>query len=282
MARSLESIIAELEPGFAGSRKTVQTQINALPGETQSQLSGLTAVAEQSHEDILGGARRRGLGFGGIPIGEQVKYDSTVFKPAVANLYSSQNSRKLSLEESLNALGRDQRTQAIGVRESELGRDLQQRQLEEQKRQFEANLAFQREQAAAAQREAAASRAAAAAQSAGIGSYFGAADTASSSGGTSGTSRMSQRKGGGFNFTDANGRAISAATYAKSKNIPFRSLLSKMASAGDTGAKTALSYVGNDFGVNRNKLSRLAIQDKSGAGIARQRQIQGILNAILW
>lgn len=173
MARSLDAIIAELEPGYAGSRTTTQNQINALPGETDAQLGGLKATAEQSHEEILNSARRRGVGFGGIPIGEQVKYDATTFKPAVANLYSAQNARKTSLEEALNGLYRDQRTQAVGVRETELGRDLQQQQLDENRRQFEANLVFQREQLAQQAREAAASRAASAASSAGIGSYFG-------------------------------------------------------------------------------------------------------------
>ena len=253
MARSLESIIAELEPGFAGSRKTVQSQIGALPGETQSQLSGLTAVAKQAHEDILGDARRRGVGFGGIPIGEQVKYDSAVFKPAVANLYSSQINRKRSLEESLNALGRDQRTQAIGVRESELGRDLQRRQLEEQKRQFEANLAFQREQAAAAQREAAASRAAAAAQSAGIASYFGGGSSAEKVSakpkGTYGF-RNGKNGSGGYFFKDNYGNAISAAKYAQLSGTNLSTLVNRMASSGDRGAKAIM--VGP--GVNKNSL----------------------------
>lgn len=65
---------------------------------------------------------------------------------------------------------------------------------------------------------------------------------------------MTQRSDGGFNFTDANGNAISAAQYAKGTGTNFRDLLTKMASAGDKGAKTALGFVGNDFGYDPNKI----------------------------
>ncbi|MBO1267093.1 hypothetical protein [Arthrobacter cavernae] len=269
MARTLDAIISELDPGYAGSRTTAQNQINALPGETQSQLDGLKATAEQSHEDILGGARRRGLGFGGIPIGEQVKYDSTVFKPAVANLYSAQNARRSSLEESLNALYRDQRQQALGIQQTELSRD-------EQQRQFNENMAFQREQMARQEAEAARDRAAA--STAGIGSYFGGGGggTQAKSGGTA---QMSQRGDKGFSFTDANGNAISAATFAKTKGIEFRALLDQMAKAGDKGAAQALGYVGNDFGVNNDKL-RQEGRDVSNALYVDQ--TRKLLNALLW
>lgn len=88
-----------------------------------------------------------------------MKYDSTTFKPAVANLYSNQNARKSSLEEALNSLYRDQRNQATGIQQTEISR-------EEQQRQFDANLAWQHEQLA---RQEAMQKAANAA----AGSYFG-------------------------------------------------------------------------------------------------------------
>jgi hypothetical protein len=44
---------------------------------------------------------------------------------------------------------------------------------------------------------------------------------------------MSQRKNGGFNFTDANGNAISAAKYAQMTKTPLGTLLYKMGQAGD-------------------------------------------------
>jgi hypothetical protein len=65
---------------------------------------------------------------------------------------------------------------------------------------------------------------------------------------------MSQRAGGGFNFTE-NGQAVSAAKYAQLTGTPFRTLLSQMASKGDSGAQTALGFVGNDYKFDPTKIS---------------------------
>jgi len=51
---------------------------------------------------------------------------------------------------------------------------------------------------------------------------------------------MQQRRDGGFNFQDASGKPISAATYAKLTGVSFGGLLQQMSRAGDAGAKRAL------------------------------------------
>jgi hypothetical protein len=249
MARALDQIIAELDPGYAGSRKTTQTQLDALPGETTAQASGLQAQADQSHTDILDAARRRGMGFSGVPIGEQVKYDSTVFKPALANLYSSQNTRKSSLEEALNSLYRDQRNNAMTIQQSEQTRD-------EQIRQFNETMNWNREQLARQEAENARDRAAtAAAASAGIGSYLGGGSTNAAK-----AAQIQRTAKGGYNFYDAAGQAISAGQYAKLTGTGYRELLSQMAKAGDKNANIALQYVGNDgnYYLNKNAPSNYA------------------------
>lgn len=68
------------------------------------------------------------------------------------------------------------------------------------------------------------------------------------------SAQMSQRAGGGFNFTN-NGQSVSAATYSQLTGIPFRTLLQQMATAGDVGAKTALGFVGNDYKYDTGKVS---------------------------
>lgn len=65
--------------------------------------------------------------------------------------------------------------------------------------------------------------------------------------------QMVQRADGGFNFTQ-NGVAISAARYSQLTNTPFRTLLQQMANRGDVGAKSALNFVGNDYGYNPNQI----------------------------
>lgn len=238
MARSLESIIQEIDPGYSGSRSLIQQQQQALPGETTAQLDGLAARAEQAHTNILDAARRRGMGFSGVPIGEQVKYDSTEFKPAVANLYASQNTRKMSLEEALNSLYRDQRNSALGIRESEIAR-------EEQQRQFNENLALQKAQFEESKRQSAQ---AAAASSAGVGSYFGGGDGGSyGDGGAPKAAQIARTSNGGFKFYDSAGRPINAAQYSQMVGVGYRDLLSQMAKGGDKNAQTALKYVGDDY-----------------------------------
>lgn len=69
-----------------------------------------------------------------------------------------------------------------------------------------------------------------------------------------GKAQMMQRAGGGFNFTDASGKAISAATYAMQTGTSFRDLLGQLAAKGDAGSKKALGFVGNDFGYDPTKV----------------------------
>lgn len=146
--RTLEQVMAELEPNYAGSRTTIQKRLEALPGQFQSELGGLEAKQQQAFGDILSGARRRGLGFSGIPLSEQAQYTSTEFLPAIARLKGQQQESQLTLEEALNQLGREQREKALGIQENELARELERQQIEQQQRQFEADLAFRREQLA--------------------------------------------------------------------------------------------------------------------------------------
>jgi hypothetical protein len=91
--------------------------------------------------------------------------------------------------------------------------------------------------------------------SSGVGSYFG--DLGGSSGGTK--AGMTQRGDNGFAFTDANGNPVSAAVYAAATGQSFRDLLTKMAKAGDQGAKSALGFVGNDYGYDPNKVNSQAL-----------------------
>lgn len=82
------------------------------------------------------------------------------------------------------------------------------------------------------------------------------------SGGTSGSAgsaTMTQRSGGGFNFVNAQGQPISAAQFSALKGVPFRTVLQEMANAGDAGAKTALGFVGNDYGYDPTKVTSTAL-----------------------
>ena len=237
-ARTLSQIISELNPTFNPQIKSVQQQQALIPGEIQAQETALNAKKDVAYEDILSGARRRGLGFAGIPLGEQAKYAATDYAPALAGLRSQGQQKAMSLQDAIFA---------IKERRDTLGQNIYQQ---------EKDRAFQSREAALARADAARQAAASA------GSGFSPTYTTPTGGGGNtgggGWGNASQRKDKGFNFQGADGRSVSAAVYAKQNNIPFRSLLERMAKMKDPGAIKALGFVGNDFGYNPNKIGNNA------------------------
>lgn len=236
----------ELDPVYKGSRQVINQRQKALPGQFQSELSGLEAQQQEAFSGIMNAARSRGLGFSGIPVGEQAQYNASQFMPAVARLKGQQHETSLSLQDALNTLGREQRTQAQSIFDTMKQRELQRQQLEEQRRQFQEELSFKREQLRQ-QRELAEMQAAAArggGGSAGAGAYLGSGGGGGGSAGARRGPTISQRSDGGFNFTDASGRPISAYTYAQQTGTPIGSLLARMAESGDRGARTILQSGG--------------------------------------
>jgi hypothetical protein len=225
-ARTLAQIITELNPTFKPQVQSLQQQQALIPGEIQAQESALNAKKDVAYEDIVNGARRRGMGFSGIPLGEQARYAATDYAPALANLRQQGQQKAMSLQDAILS---------INERRDTLGHQLY---------QTEQDRAFQAQQAELARRAAASS-------GGGFSPSFGNPTTTPPNAvGGGGWGSAAQRSNKGFNFTDHNGQSVSAAVYAKQNNIPFRSLLERMAKLGDAGAKQALGFVGNDFGYN--------------------------------
>lgn len=63
----------------------------------------------------------------------------------------------------------------------------------------------------------------------------------------------------GFKFTDSKGQVANALQYSQGNNIPFRTLLSQMAAKGDVGAKTGLTFIGNDGNADPTKITSTAL-----------------------
>lgn len=247
--------MAELDPYYAGSKTAVQTQLDAAPVQQEAELSGLDAKLGQANDNILSAARSRGLGFSGIPVAEQAKYAATDYAPAVANLKGKYVTQKNTLTEALNSLGRDQMTQGQSIFDAEQQRDLAQQQLNEQKRQFDMQLAESKAQAA---RAAAAS---------GGGSYsfggLGGVSGASPAAPAASSAQMQYIPTKGFNFTNG-GKGISAYAFSSIKGQDFRNVLSQMAKQGDRNAGVALSLVGSDGYADPSKLRLLTGAQRNG------------------
>lgn len=231
-SKTLQQINKELGSIYDPYAKNIQQRQSMIPEQIKSEEAGLQARQEQAFGDILGGARRRGLGFSGIPLAEQAKYTATEYLPALARLRQSGREQQLSLEEALLGIRRDRATQAQSIYDANRNYDLANRQFKESVRQFNEQM-----------REQAKARAAAAAASAGGGfsPTFGGAGGSNNQFATGAS--FTARKDGGFNFTDNAGKPISAARYSQLTGQPLAAVLRQMGQAGDKYASNVYNVL---------------------------------------
>lgn len=229
MARELTAILSELNNIYDPQRQSVRQQQEAIDPALQAEEKGLEYAKRDAFDQISNTANRRGMFYSGMPIAEEQRYTGGTYLPALANLRGKYQQQRFNLNDTLNKIQSDQYNQAYGLRQKELD-------AEEEQRRFDAQLAAQ----------SAASRAAA---GSGYSPSFGAGAAQEGPG-----YGMSKRANGGYNFVGPNGQAVSAASYAAATGIPFRTLLQQMANGGDSGARAALGFVGDDFGYNSAKI----------------------------
>lgn len=134
MARALEAIMKELNSVYNPQREVYNKQINALPGQQAAQMKGLESAKTDAFNQIVTGANRRGVAFGGIPLEEQQSYLGSSYLPAVANLKNRFTQQAGSLQAALQELAAKQRQDAYGIRDYELAEDARQAQLAEARR----------------------------------------------------------------------------------------------------------------------------------------------------
>lgn len=261
MARSLDQVLGELEPYYAGSRSIYQSKLDSAPAELNAGIAQADAKLADANTGILDSARRRGLGFSGIPVGEQAKYAATDYAPAIANLKASSKNSELSILEALQGLDRDKRTQGQSLVDGDLARDFQDRQFQESTRQFNETMAANERAANAAR--------AAASQSYDLSKYLGGGSTSAQAGGAAKPSgpQVTNNKGS-FAFTSAAGKPITAAQYAAQTNADIRDILFDMGQAGDKTAAKAYNSLrtrsGNDLNTMMMLLAKSSPQLMAG------------------
>lgn len=126
--RSLQQVLSELDTVYNPQIESVRKRQALIPGQIKSEEAGLQAKQTQAFDDILGGARRRGLGFSGIPLGEQARYTSTEYLPTLARLRQSGREQAMSLEDAILGIQERRGTQAQGIYQAEQDRALAARQ----------------------------------------------------------------------------------------------------------------------------------------------------------
>jgi hypothetical protein len=132
--RTLQDVISSLQSVYQPQIDLVRQQQTALPQQAQAQSDALGAKKDQAFGDILNGARRRGLGFSGIPLGDQAKYLSTDYAPALANLQTASTNQATSLEQAILGIQQQQNTQGQSIYQAEQDRAEQARQFDAQQR----------------------------------------------------------------------------------------------------------------------------------------------------
>lgn len=137
--RTLAQIISEIDSVYAPQVQSIRDRQGLIPQQIADEEKGLEAKQQNAFGDILGGARRRGLGFSGIPLGEQAKYTASEFLPAVARLRQSGREQAMSLEDAILGINERRQGQALGIQQYENQRydtwKAQQEQLAESRRQ---------------------------------------------------------------------------------------------------------------------------------------------------
>lgn len=251
MARTLDQILSELNTTYAPSAQTIQSQMDLIPGQTAANISAADAAQSKAYQNILTGAQQRGIGFSGIPLGEQANYASTVYAPAVLQARNQGQQNVLTLQDALNKLNLDKYSSAQNIQQNEINNEMKQQQLN-------------------------ASLYGGGSGSSGGGGYAPTiGDLTALLGGSGQTSAQqvsapqqvshprNEQTAQGFRFYDASNKPISMLQYAQSigkgdRQIFTNDILQPMANAGDKNAQIALKYVNNNFtNVNPNDVIAL-------------------------
>lgn len=224
--RSLQQIVSELQSTYQPQVQSLQQQQALIPQQVASQEQGLQAKQTDAFGSILDSARQRGLGFSGIPLGEQAKYTASTYLPALAQLRQQGQQQAISLQDAIN-----------GVNER---RDTFAHQLYQQ----DQDRSFQAQQAALARKAAASSGAGLAALLRQNGQQQAPTSALNAPGVGFKNSKLGGK--GGYTFSFGN-NPVSAASYAKLNGLDAADILYSMATAGDTYAANAYKDIlGND------------------------------------
>lgn len=118
--QNLEEIIAQLEPGNAGVRNIYNTQLAAIPGQTQAMREGLEVGKQNEFRNIRRTANASGNAFSGVPVEEQMRYVGEKYMPSLAAAEGAAIQQQTELQKALAMLDLETRNRAFDTREGQL------------------------------------------------------------------------------------------------------------------------------------------------------------------
>lgn len=121
IVQTLDQIMAELTPGYAGQREVIGKAIANTNETYKASELALDASKTQGFNQINEQATGKGLAFGGTTIEEQADYLSTKYLPGKQAAKAKQQEDILTLEGQNAALDTDVRNKAFSSRETQVG-----------------------------------------------------------------------------------------------------------------------------------------------------------------
>lgn len=250
---NLEQIMAETSKSYDASRNALNNQINAIAGDLASQKEQINAQYAQQQKNLENqrnyqaqassmAASNNGGSFGGSAEVANQKWYRQAYVPAVTQLYTNQSNDLKSAQDAANQRRDNLNTQLASL-EDQAKQYAYQRYdaalaAEEQKRQFDAQLAAQK---AAQAQNAALQRQQIAAQNA-YTKYLTQANTAAQKYGID--QALSKADGSQIYYKNNNtGASVRFGTYANSLGGNFKGLLQQAAGLGDNDANLVMNYL---------------------------------------
>lgn len=213
MDPQLQAIYNQLESVYAPQRQTIEAQKPLIEQQTAASKAALEQAKINAFRDIGQQANRQGMFFSGFQPQEQATFIGTKYLPALANVETQAQQRKISLEDQLNKLKAAQMGEA---------RSAYAAQIAEQNRQREAELKRQQDLQIARMRMA----------SRGGGGGGRAADTGKGY-------SMGQKAGNaGYFFTGPNKNPVSMYQFASATGASMLDLMRNSPSKYDQNAYT--------------------------------------------
>lgn len=248
---NLEQIMAETSKSYDASRNALNNQINAIAGDLASQKEQINAQYAQQQKNLENqrnyqaqassmAASNNGGSFGGSAEVANQKWYRQAYVPAVTQLYTNQSNDLKSADVAANQRRDNLNTQLASL-EDQAKQYAYQRYdaalaAEEQKRQFDAQLAAQK---AAQAQNAALQRQQIAAQNA-YTNYLKQANTAAQK---YGVDANASRDGQIYYKNNNTGASVRFGTYANSLGGNYKGLLQQAAAYGDNDAQLVLNYI---------------------------------------
>lgn len=117
--QTLDQIISSRASLYDPQKQLVQQQLDALPGQEQTDEAALDTAKTNAFSDITNSANSKGMLYSGAPIQEQQQYVGEKYLPALANVKATESDNQSKLEQALLGINQNESTAAQSIYDTE-------------------------------------------------------------------------------------------------------------------------------------------------------------------